>query len=83
VISKKKSQARDRRVNRHRRSTLINHVQLKSPQILPRGSVGRAAQEPSQAPHGADIGDLRLTVELAQAHVLDHALTKWGDDVSR
>jgi len=76
-------EARDRRVDRHRRSALINQVQLKSPQILPSGSVGRAAQEAGQASHGAHIGDLRLAVKLAQAHVLDHALAKWGDNLSR
>jgi hypothetical protein len=72
-------QCGDRRVERDRRDTLNNQVQLVAAQILVAGRVGRATQKCGQPPHGTDVCVLGLGRELAHPHVLDHALTQRTD----
>jgi len=67
---------RERRVERDRRHTRLDKVQLEAPQILGRGRVGRAAQKPGQPPHAADVGLLRAVLHPPHAHVFDHALAQ-------
>ena len=76
-------QRRDGRVDRDRRHANVDQVQLKPSHVLGRRRIGRAAQEASQSPHGADIGNLRLVGELAHPHVLDHALAQRGNGLGR
>ena len=62
---------------------LIDQVQLEAPQVFDGGGVGRALEEGGQLAHGADVGCLRLVLELAHAHVVDHALAQRRDGRSR
>jgi hypothetical protein len=54
-------------------------MQLKAPDVLAGCRLGRAAQERCQLLATADVGFLGARREIAQAHILDHALAKWGD----
>jgi hypothetical protein len=71
------------RVQRDRRGPLIDQVQLEATQILDSGGVGRASQEGGQIANGADVGFLRLVLQFAHAHVVDHALALRRDGLSR
>jgi hypothetical protein len=51
-------------------------VQLEPPQIFDGGGVGRAPEEGGQLANSADVGFLSLVLQLAHAHVLDHALAQ-------
>src|SRR5271155_1915087 len=60
----------------------LDQVQLKSAHLVGRCRIGRAF-EPSGEPLAAlDVAALRMWVELARSHVLDHALTQWTDSGS-
>jgi hypothetical protein len=52
-------------------------VQLEIAQVLDGGGVGRALEKDGQLANGADVGVLGLRLQLAHAHVFDHALTQW------
>src|SRR5665213_1442182 len=57
-------------------------MQLIAPKILGLAQVWGSPQERGEVPHDADIVVLGLGAELADGHVLDHALTqrtdRWG-----
>ena len=69
-----------RRIERDRRRALIDQMQLEQPKILGRGGVRRERLrilgKPAYGPH---VAGLRLGLELAQVHVLEHALTQRRD----
>lgn len=69
-------QPRQRRVGRDGRGAGIDQVQLEVAQVLDGGGVGRALKELGQLANGADVGFLRPRLQLAHAHVFDHALTQ-------
>ncbi len=46
------------------------------PQIFDCGCVGLASEEGSQLANGANVGVLSLVLQLAHAHVVDHALAQ-------
>ena len=69
----------DRRVQRDRRRALVDQMQLEAAQVLGGRGVGRAVKKDSELAHGAHIAGLRLGLELAQVHVLEHALTQRRD----
>jgi hypothetical protein len=58
---------------------MLAQMQLIAAQILGRGGVRRTPEEPGELPHPADVAALGLLGELAQPHVLDHALTQRTD----
>jgi hypothetical protein len=62
---------------------VVDQVQLKAPQILDGGAIGRAPEEGGEPAHGADVGSLRLVAQLAHAHVVEHALAKRRDRANR
>jgi hypothetical protein len=59
--------------------SLLGKMQLKEPDVLGSRRVRRAAQERCQLLAAADVSLLGARCEIAQAHVLDHALAQWGD----
>lgn len=75
-------QAAERGVDGRRGGAGLDHVELEGSQLIRGGGVRRAPQEGSEPANGADVVGLRLAVEPAHAHVVDHALAQWGD-VSR
>ena len=76
-------QAGDRRVKRDRRGALLDQVQLEATQVLGARSVGRALKKDSELAYRTNIAGLRLGLELAHVHVLEHALTQRRDARSR
>jgi hypothetical protein len=50
-------------------------MQLKAAQILCAGGIGRPADKSRKLANGSNVCGLRLGRQLAQPHVLDHALT--------
>ena len=50
-----------------------------APQILDGGGVGRAPEVLREGPDRTNIAGLRLGIELAHPHVVDHALPQWAD----
>jgi len=58
---------------------LLGQMQLKEPDILGSRRVGRAPQERCQLLAAADVSFLGARGEIAQAHVLDHALAQRRD----
>ncbi len=69
-------QAGQRRVERDGRRAGVDQVQLEVAQVLDGGGVGRALQELGQLANGAYVGFLGPRLQLAHAHVFDHALTQ-------
>jgi len=72
-------QCGERGVDRDRRGTLVDHVQLKAAQILSGCSVGRSLEKDGQATNCANVAGLGSRLQLAHAHVVEHALTQRGD----
>jgi hypothetical protein len=56
--------------------TLLGQMQLEETDILSCCRIGRAAKERRQLPAATDVGFLGARGEVAQAHVLDHALAQ-------
>src|ERR1700730_8238938 len=56
-------------------------VQLKQTDLVGRGRVGRALQIRSEPLAAADVASLRVRVEFARAHILDHALAQRADGI--
>lgn len=77
--AKEELQSRERRVQRDRRRAMVNQMQLEQPKILGRGGVRRTAEELGKLAYGTHVAGLRLGLELAQVHVLEHALTQRRD----
>jgi hypothetical protein len=75
-------QSAERRVDGRRGGAGVDHVQLEGPKVLGSGRVRRPLEERGEPAHGTDVVDLRLAVELAHAHVVDHALAQ-GRDIGR
>ena len=75
----KEPQRRDRRVQADPGDTALAEVQLIAAQILRRGGIRGTPKEAGEILHPADVPALGLLRELAQAHVLDHALTQGAD----
>ena len=69
-------QGRYRQVHLPGRCALGGQMQLIAPQILRLGLVRRAAEEPGEVGHHADVVVLGLRAVLAQPHVVDHPLTQ-------
>jgi hypothetical protein len=69
-------QCGNRRVQRDRRDTSINAVQLITPQILGACRTRGAAEIARKVLYGTDVAALGLRRELAHPHVFDHALTQ-------
>ena len=72
-------QACERRIERDRRRALIDQMQLEEPKLLGRGGVRRASEILGKPAYGPHVAGLRLGLELAQVHVLEHALTQRRD----
>jgi hypothetical protein len=72
-------QSRDGRVERDRHGAAIDQVQLKVAQLFDGRGIGRTAQIPREAPNTAHVRGLRVGCELAQPHVIEHALTRRGN----
>ena len=60
----------------------LDQVQLKSAHLVGRCCVGRAFEPGGEPPAALDVTTLRVWVELARSHVLDHALTQRTDSGS-
>src|SRR6476620_4109781 len=56
-------------------------LQLEAAKILRRCCVGRATEEGCESLDVADIVVARLLAEIAHAHVFDHALAQWTDEL--
>ena len=54
--------------------TLLGQMQLEETNVLGRCRIGRAAQKRRQLAAATDVGFLGARREVAQAHVLEHAL---------
>lgn len=76
-------QSNDRGVERNRRGAAIHQVQLIVPQVLDARRVRRTTQIRSEPLDGAKIAALRLGIEFAHPHVVDHALAQRGDNGRR
>src|SRR6185369_8246644 len=59
----------------------LGQVQLEPAQVVRGGGVGRALQECGEPLAGAYVALLCERVELARAHVLDHALAQRADSI--
>jgi hypothetical protein len=59
----------------------LGQVQLEQADLVRRGRVGRALQVRGKPLAAADVASLRVRVELARAHVLDHALAQRADGI--
>jgi hypothetical protein len=59
----------------------LRQVQLEQADLVSRGRVGRALQVRGEPLAAADVDSLRVRVELARAHVLDHALAQRADGI--
>ena len=75
----KEPQRRDGGVDNRRARAVLGQVQLETTEILIGRRVRRSAEELCQFHNRADVVVLGLRREMADAHVLDHAPTKWGD----
>ncbi|KAH2772635.1 hypothetical protein KXV54_009386, partial [Aspergillus fumigatus] len=56
-------------------------INLKTPEILDRGRIGRPAEKHSEAPNMANVILLRMLPKATHLHVLQHALAErsvWG-----
>src|ERR1700726_1479783 len=60
----------------------LDQVQLKSAHLVGRRRIGRAFEPGGEPLAALDVATLRVWVELARGHVLDHALTQWTDSGS-
>jgi hypothetical protein len=67
-------QCRDRRVQASALNPALDQIELEAAQILRRGRRGRTLEKIVEAFDPAQIPALGLGRELAQPHVLDHAL---------
>src|SRR4029077_10486776 len=65
------------------RRAVLDHVHLEAPQVLSARGVGRGLEEGSETAYCTKIAGLRLGLELAHAHVLEHALAQRRDGRSR
>ena len=59
----------------------LSQVQLEQADLVGRGRVGRALQVRGEPLAAADVASLRVRVELARAHVFDHALAQRADGI--
>src|SRR5258707_2542765 len=60
----------------------LDQVQLKSPHLVGRCRIGRAFEPGGETLATVNVAALRVWVELARSHVLDHTLTQRTDSVS-
>src|SRR6185312_5302445 len=63
----------NRGVQRNRRHTAVNQMQLVAPQVLDGGSVRRASEKDAELSNDTKIVGLRAWREAAHAHVVHHA----------
>ena len=73
------AQRRNRAVDARRTHAGLRLMQLKTPKVLRRGGIRRAAEEGCERPDVPDIVVARLLDEVAHAHVFDHALAQRAD----
>src|SRR6516165_2889332 len=59
----------------------LSQVQLKQTQVLACRGVRRALEKGGQALAAVDVAPLRMRIQLARVHVLDHPLTQRGDSL--
>ncbi len=59
----------------------LRQVQLEQADLVCRGRFGRALQVRGEPLAAADVDSLRVRVELARAHVLDHTLAQRADGI--
>jgi hypothetical protein len=76
---KQKLHSRDDAVAVEDAERALGQIQLKAPDVVGGGGVGRAAEEDGEPLAAADIVLLRLWSHLPGCHVIDHALTKRAD----
>ena len=62
--------------------TALDEVQLKSAYLVGRRRIGRAFEPGGEPLAALNVAALRVWVELARSHVLDHALTQRTDSGS-
>jgi hypothetical protein len=60
----------------------LDQVQLETADLVDSGRVGRALQIRSEPLAAVDVASLRMRVELARAHVLDHPLAQRAYGIS-
>ena len=61
----------------------FDQVQLECAQILGRSQIGGTAKEAGEPQNGPQVAGLCLWAELAQRHIVDHALAQWADGLVR
>jgi len=76
-------EANDRGVERDGGNTLIHQMQLIASQVFDGGAIRRVPKEERELSDGAQVVALGLVGELAQSHVVDHALTQRADGGGR
>jgi hypothetical protein len=70
------AQSRDRAVDRRRLQAALALMELEAPQIVRRCAIRRAAEKHRKGSDMTNVILTRLLGKIAQAHILDHALTK-------